>query len=185
MLDENELLGRLEVCELRRAIRMQQCMLGVGSLAQRHQRDDFLTPPFTWAADHQCVGDGRVRSQDLFDFLHEHLLPAGVYDQGIATEYCRIRALPVSDEVASFVARHERVYVIEQNRDGQIASVLRARLSGSLADRLRSVCHYSGTPIAAANIVRPILGWEKTPSGPGFTHGANHGRNACSRTCLR
>ena len=92
-------------------------------------------------------------------------------EQGIATEYCRVRALPVSDEVANFVTRHERVYVIEQNRDGQLGSILRARLSGSLADRLRSVCHYSGTPIAAANIVRPILGWEKSPSGPGWPTG--------------
>ena len=46
-------------------------------------------------------------------------------DQGIATEYCRIRALPVSDEVAHFIERHQRVYVVEQNRDGQVASLLR------------------------------------------------------------
>jgi 2-oxoglutarate ferredoxin oxidoreductase subunit alpha len=92
-------------------------------------------------------------------------------EQGIATEYCRVRALPVSDEVARFVARHERVYVVEQNRDGQLASILSATLPGSLSDRLRSVCHYNGTPIAAANIVRPILGWEKSPSGPGWPTG--------------
>jgi 2-oxoglutarate/2-oxoacid ferredoxin oxidoreductase subunit alpha len=92
-------------------------------------------------------------------------------EQGIATEYCRVRALPASDEVTRFVARHERVYVIEQNRDGQLASILRAILSGSLADRLRSVCHYNGTPIAATNIVRPILGWEKSPTGPGWPTG--------------
>jgi 2-oxoglutarate ferredoxin oxidoreductase subunit alpha len=92
-------------------------------------------------------------------------------EQGIATEYCRVRALPASDEVASFVKRHERVYVIEQNRDGQLASILRATLPGSLSDRLRPVCHYNGTPIAAGNIVRPILGWEKSPSGPGWPTG--------------
>jgi 2-oxoglutarate ferredoxin oxidoreductase subunit alpha len=92
-------------------------------------------------------------------------------EQGIPTEYCRIRALPVSDEVANFVSRHERVYVVEQNRDGQVASVLRARLPGSLADRLVTIPHYNGTPIAAANIIRPILGWEKRPSGPGWPTG--------------
>jgi 2-oxoglutarate ferredoxin oxidoreductase subunit alpha len=92
-------------------------------------------------------------------------------EQGIATEYCRVRALPASDEVARFVTRHERVYVVEQNRDGQLASILRATLTGSLADRLRSVCHYNGTPIAATNIVRPILGWEKSPTGPGWPTG--------------
>lgn len=92
-------------------------------------------------------------------------------DEGIATEYCRLRALPVSDEVTHFIARHERVYVVEQNRDGQVASLLRSSLSARLADRLVSIPHYNGTPIAAANIIRPILGWEKHPSGPGWPTG--------------
>jgi len=92
-------------------------------------------------------------------------------DQGIATEYCRLRALPISDEVTHFVARHERVYFVEQNRDGQVADLLRSTLSARLADRLFSVPHYNGTPIAAANIIPPILGWEKNPSGPGWPTG--------------
>ena len=44
-------------------------------------------------------------------------------------------------------------------------------MSGALADRLVPVTHYNGTPIAAENIVRPILGWEKNPSGPGWPTG--------------
>lgn len=91
--------------------------------------------------------------------------------QGIATEYCRLRALPVADEVLHFIDRHQRVYVIEQNRDAQITALLRATLPGSLSDRLRPVTHYNGTPIAAENIVRPILGWEKSPTGPGWPTG--------------
>jgi 2-oxoglutarate/2-oxoacid ferredoxin oxidoreductase subunit alpha len=94
-------------------------------------------------------------------------------EQGIATEYCRLRALPVPDEVTSFVERHERVYVVEQNRDGQVAALLRSRLRGSLADRLSSVLHYNGTPIGAENIIRPILGWEKNPAGPGWPAGSD------------
>jgi len=94
-------------------------------------------------------------------------------EQGIATEYCRLRALPVPDEVTSFVERHERVYVVEQNRDGQVAALLRSRLRGSLADRLSSVLHYNGTPIGAENIIRPILGWEKNPTGPGWPAGSD------------
>ena len=94
-------------------------------------------------------------------------------EQGIATEYCRLRALPVPDEVLSFVERHERVYVVEQNRDGQVAALLRSRLRGSLADRLSSVLHYNGTPIGAENITRPILGWEKNPTGPGWPAGSD------------
>ncbi len=92
-------------------------------------------------------------------------------DQGIATEYCRIRALPTSDEVTHFIERHQRVYVVEQNRDAQITALLRASLPGSITDRLRALTHYNGTPLAAENIVRPILGWEKSPSGPGWPTG--------------
>ena len=92
-------------------------------------------------------------------------------EQGISTEYCRLRALPVADEVISFIERHQRVYVIEQNRDAQITSLLRSSLRGALADRLVPVTHYNGMPIAAENIVRPILGWEKHPSGPGWPTG--------------
>ncbi len=54
-----------------------------------------------------------------------------------------------------FIERHQRVYVVEQNRDAQVATLLKATLSGALADRLVPVTHYNGTPIAAENIVRP------------------------------
>ena len=92
-------------------------------------------------------------------------------DEGIPTEYCRIRALPASDEVQHFIERHLRVYVVEQNRDAQVTTILKSTLSGALADRLFPITHYNGTPIAAENIVRPILGWEKHPSGPGWPTG--------------
>jgi 2-oxoglutarate ferredoxin oxidoreductase subunit alpha len=91
--------------------------------------------------------------------------------QGVRTAYCRIRALPVSDDVRTFIERHQRVYVIEQNRDAQVTSLLKMTLRGALADRLVPVTHYNGTPIAAENVVRPILGWEKTPTGPGWPTG--------------
>ena len=77
-------------------------------------------------------------------------------------DYLRLRALPASDEVAAFVGKYDRVYVVEQNRDGQVGSLLRSTLTGTLDDRLVSVTHYNGTPIAAENIVRPVLDWERT-----------------------
>ncbi|MFI5456709.1 MAG: 2-oxoacid:acceptor oxidoreductase subunit alpha [Isosphaerales bacterium] len=92
-------------------------------------------------------------------------------DEGISTNYLRLRALPASDEVRHFIERHLRVYVIEQNRDAQVTSILRSSLSGALADRLVPITHYNGTPLAAQNIVRPILSWEKNPSGPGWPTG--------------
>ena len=92
-------------------------------------------------------------------------------DAGISLSYCRVRALPLSDQVRGFIERHHRVYVVEQNRDAQLTTILRATLNGALADRLVPITHYNGTPIAAQNIVRPILGWEKNPSGPGWPTG--------------
>lgn len=88
-------------------------------------------------------------------------------ENGIATGYCRIRALPTTDEVVAFVSRYEHVYVVEQNRDAQVYSLLRATLEGTLDDRLVSVTHYNGTPIAVENIVNPILDWERNFSEKG------------------
>ncbi len=89
-------------------------------------------------------------------------------DEGVPTSYCRIRALPVADAVIDFIERHPRVYVVEQNRDAQVTTLLRSTLSGDLADRLVPIPHYNGTPIAAENIVRPILGWEKELAETGW-----------------
>jgi 2-oxoglutarate/2-oxoacid ferredoxin oxidoreductase subunit alpha len=88
-------------------------------------------------------------------------------ESGIPASYCRLRALPPGDEVSAFIAKHDRVYVVEQNRDGQVCSLLRSSLEGVLDDRLVSVTHYNGTPIAAENISAPIMDWERTFSDHG------------------
>jgi len=81
-------------------------------------------------------------------------------DHGIATDYLRIRGLPLHPEVAAFIARHERVYVAEQNRDGQVEGLIRQELPGALADRLRSIRHFNGVPIDAEAISDPVLAGE-------------------------
>ncbi|MGA2284590.1 MAG: 2-oxoacid:acceptor oxidoreductase subunit alpha [Candidatus Dormibacteria bacterium] len=81
-------------------------------------------------------------------------------EHGIATDYLRIRGLPLHPAVAAFIARHERVYVAEQNRDGQVEALLRQELPGELADRLRSVRHFNGVPIDAEAISEPVLAGE-------------------------
>jgi 2-oxoglutarate/2-oxoacid ferredoxin oxidoreductase subunit alpha len=85
-------------------------------------------------------------------------------DDGIDVDYLRIRALPFSAEVAAFVARHERVYVVEQNRDGQVYGLLRTELPEHLLSRLRSIRHYNGMPIDAHAIIDPLLSAERTPA---------------------
>ena len=78
-------------------------------------------------------------------------------------DYLRVRALPLSAQIVEFVSRHERVYVVEQNRDGQIYDLIRLALPSELVDRLRSIRHYDGQPIPADSIIEPLLESETVP----------------------
>jgi len=75
----------------------------------------------------------------------------------LETSYYRLRAYPFRSALASFIERHDRVYVIEQNRDAQMAVLMRIELRAELAGRLRSVLHYAGEPIDARSITDDIL----------------------------
>ena len=82
-------------------------------------------------------------------------------EAGIHTDYLRVRALPLAPGVTPFIERHERVYVVEQNRDGQLFGILRSELPAHLIERLHSIRHYNGVPIDANSIVEPFLGAEE------------------------
>lgn len=85
-------------------------------------------------------------------------------EDDIYVNYMRVRALPFSADVAKFISRHDRVYVIEQNRDGQMYSLLRAELPNHLISRLHSIRHYNGVPIDARAIIDPLLEAERKPA---------------------
>jgi 2-oxoglutarate/2-oxoacid ferredoxin oxidoreductase subunit alpha len=67
-----------------------------------------------------------------------------------------VRSIPFPQDVLRFIARHERVYVVDQNRDGQMYDLLRLTMNAA-QDTMVSVRHYDGTPIPARSIVAPIL----------------------------
>jgi 2-oxoglutarate ferredoxin oxidoreductase subunit alpha len=67
-------------------------------------------------------------------------------------DYMRIRAFPFAHEIHDFVASHERVYVIEQNRDAQLASLLKLDLPAEQVTKLRSILHFNGLPIDARSV---------------------------------
>ena len=75
--------------------------------------------------------------------------------QGIHLDTLRIRAFPFHDEVADFIADHEQVYVVEQNRDAQLRMLLSNELAIDAA-KLIAILHYDGTPITARFILREI-----------------------------
>jgi 2-oxoglutarate ferredoxin oxidoreductase subunit alpha len=88
---------------------------------------------------------------------------------GIATGYLLIKALPFHADVAAFVARHRRVYVVEQNRDGQMAERLKLDLPATEVAKIRSVLHYDGMPVPARHITDAILAREGVAEPQGAT----------------
>ncbi len=74
---------------------------------------------------------------------------------GVATNYLRVKALPFNQQVQDFLDAHDRIYVVEQNRDAQLRSLLllETRVDPS---KLVATLHYDGLPILAASIVDGI-----------------------------
>jgi len=81
---------------------------------------------------------------------------AELADRGVHLDTLRIRAFPFARAVEEFVAAHERVFVVEQNRDGQLRQLL-VNECGIDPARLWPVLHYDGTPITARFVTRAVL----------------------------
>lgn len=78
-------------------------------------------------------------------------------EYGVETDYMRLRAYPFSREVHDFVASHDRVYVIEQNRDAQMLDLLKLDLPAEEVTKLRSVRHFNGLPIDARSVTDELV----------------------------
>jgi 2-oxoglutarate ferredoxin oxidoreductase subunit alpha len=89
--------------------------------------------------------------ESLDQLRQEHDIEAG---------YCRLRAYPFHPQVCDFIRRHQRVYVVEQNRDAQMRSLLKLDLPADGVKKLRSVLHYDGLPLDARSVSGQILSQE-------------------------
>jgi 2-oxoglutarate/2-oxoacid ferredoxin oxidoreductase subunit alpha len=78
----------------------------------------------------------------------------------IETDYLRLRAYPFTREVHEFIEQHEHVYVVEQNRDAQMLSLLKLDLKPELIGRLRSLAHITGLPLDARSITDELTSME-------------------------
>jgi 2-oxoglutarate/2-oxoacid ferredoxin oxidoreductase subunit alpha len=76
-------------------------------------------------------------------------------EKNIGLNYCRIKAFPFNDDVKGFIDKHERVYVVEQNRDAQLRSLLILDAEVE-ARKLVPMLHYDGMPINAAFVVEKV-----------------------------
>jgi 2-oxoglutarate ferredoxin oxidoreductase subunit alpha len=78
----------------------------------------------------------------------------------VKSSYYRLRAYPFTEDLVKFIDAHERVYVVEQNRDAQLLQLLRLELSTERVAKLRSVLHYNGLPIDARSVTDDVLAQE-------------------------
>jgi 2-oxoglutarate ferredoxin oxidoreductase subunit alpha len=78
----------------------------------------------------------------------------------LETDYLRLRAYPFTREVHEFIEQHERTYVVEQNRDAQMLSLLKLDLKPELIGKLRSIAHISGLPLDARSITDELTSME-------------------------
>ena len=98
-------------------------------------------------------GTSEASSLEALDYLAE---------EGINIDAMRVRAFPFNDQVEEFIDAHERTFVIEQNRDSQLRTLLMAEFEFG-PDKLKSVLCFDGTPISARNIRKQIL--QQVPGG--------------------
>jgi len=94
-----------------------------------------------------AVGSSDGATREAMDILKR---------RGIEVDYMRIRAFPFGKDVESFLATHAIVFVIEQNRDAQLRSLLTLETPVEKS-KLRSILHYSGLSISSQVIVEGVL----------------------------
>lgn len=85
---------------------------------------------------------------------------------GYPADYLRVKALPLTDEVEQFIRDHERTYVVELNRDGQLRQILLINMPAELAVKIRKASHTDGMPLTARWIMDTIVSQEQAEQQP-------------------
>ncbi len=111
----------------------------------------LLPAPVVQEMDQARVGILAVGSVDAAILEARHYLA----EEDFPTDYMRIRGIPFHNSVREFVEAHERLYVIELNRDGQLHQLLTLEVP-DLAPRLISLCHSDGLPLTARWVMETI-----------------------------
>ena len=93
------------------------------------------------------VGSGNGACKEALDRLSA---------QNIGLNYCRVKAFPFSESVKEFVGKHEVVYVVEQNRDAQLRTLLMLD-SGISQEKLVPLLHYNGLPLNPGFVVNKVI----------------------------
>ncbi len=103
--------------------------------------------------------DASTKSLGIIAFGSSHGAIVEALDQlaadGIYADYLRLRAFPFNEDVEAFLETHDTVFVVEQNRDAQMRSLLMLE-TGTAAEKMVSVLHYNGLPIPSDCIVKAL-----------------------------
>jgi len=81
-------------------------------------------------------------------------------EYNIEVDYLRLKAYPFAREVHEFIEQHDRVYVVEQNRDAQMLSLIKLDIKPELVTRLRSIAHIHGLPLDARSVTDELMTME-------------------------
>jgi len=81
-------------------------------------------------------------------------------EYNIEADYLRLKAYPFSREVHEFIEQHDRLYVVEQNRDAQMLSMIKLDIKPELVTRLRSIAHIHGLPLDARSVTDELMSME-------------------------
>lgn len=98
-------------------------------------------------------GTSKYGCEESRDQLREEL--------GIETSSLRLLAYPFHPDLQDFIERYERVYVVDQNRDGQLLGLMRLDLDPRLTAKLRSIRHYNGLPLDARTVSEDLVRQEQ------------------------
>jgi 2-oxoglutarate ferredoxin oxidoreductase subunit alpha len=96
-----------------------------------------------------CAGTSRYAAEESRDQLKR--------EYGLDAGYMRLKAYPFPPDTVDFFRRHERVYVIDQNRDAQLVQLMRLEMDADDIAKLRSVRYYGGLPLDARTVTDDIV----------------------------
>jgi 2-oxoglutarate ferredoxin oxidoreductase subunit alpha len=131
---------------------------GMERLARKFEKARKLVPaPVTVKNGTSKIG---FLAYGTTDFALRESLDQIEKEYGRKVDYMRIRAYPFAHEIHEFVASHERIYVVEQDRDAQLASLLKLDLPPEQVVKLRSILHYNGLPIDARTVTEEFAAKE-------------------------
>jgi 2-oxoglutarate ferredoxin oxidoreductase subunit alpha len=78
-------------------------------------------------------------------------------EYNLEASYLRLRAYPFTQDLLDFIQRHDRVYVVDQNRDGQLLGLMRLEFDPDIIAKLRSLRYYGGLPLDARTVTDEVI----------------------------